>query len=190
MTAARYAAPMCSLDPASGSRQRHDPYIIVPALGDVLVRSRDDIADRADIVGLVRDFYGRAFADELLGRIFVDIAHMDLEVHLPVMCDFWQTVLFHTGTYRRNALQPHQRLHARANLTPAHFARWLELWRATVGDRHARPKAELAKLQSSRIAGAMGRRITGTTPAAAVARGGSERGAPHCSTDARPDGFR
>ncbi|HEY7009700.1 MAG TPA: group III truncated hemoglobin [Jatrophihabitantaceae bacterium] len=126
----------------------------------------NDIRDRHDIAALLRDFYGRAFRDELLGPVFVDIAHMDLEAHLPVMCDFWETVLFRAGTYRGNALRPHQRLHARARLTPTHFRRWLALWRTTVDDRHAGPKAELAKLQATRIAEAMSRRITGV-PAAA-----------------------
>ena len=123
---------------------------------------RADIADRADLVELLRDFYGRAFRDPLLGPVFVDIARMDLETHLPVICDFWQTVLFRTGTYRRNALQPHLRVHARANLTAAHFERWLVLWRATVDERHAGPRAELAKRQAGRIAGAMTRRIART----------------------------
>lgn len=127
-----------------------------------------DIADRGDVAALLRDFYGRAFADDLLGPVFVDIARMDLEEHLPVMCDFWQTVLFRAGTYRGNALHPHQRLHARARLSPAHFARWLTLWRASVDDRYAGPKAELAKVQASRIAGAMSRRITGRPLPAAV----------------------
>ena len=123
-----------------------------------------DILGRDDIAALLSDFYGRAFRDELLGPVFVDIAHMDLSAHLPVMGDFWQTVLFRTGTYRRNALQPHLRLGARADLTPTHFARWLTLWCTTVDERHTGPKADLAKLQATRIAGAMSRRITGAVP--------------------------
>ena len=123
--------------------------------------ARADVGDRDAIAALLRDFYGRAFRDELLAPIFVDIARMDLEAHLPTMCDFWETVLFRAGSYRGNALHPHQRLHARANLTAAHFERWLALWCVTVDDRHVGPKAELAKLQGSRIAGAMSRRITG-----------------------------
>jgi hemoglobin len=126
---------------------------------------RADLACREDVAALLNDFYGRAFRDELLGPVFVDVAHMDLAAHLPVVCDFWETVLFHTGSYRRNALHPHQRLHARAHLGPAHFDRWLALWYATVDDRYTGPKAELAKVQATRIAGAMSRRITGSEPA-------------------------
>lgn len=123
---------------------------------------RGDITDRSEVLALLRDFYGRAFRDDLLGPVFVDVARMDLDLHLPVIADFWETVLFHAGSYRRNALAPHQRLHQRAGLAPTHFARWLALWCATVDDRHAGAKAELAKLQGSRMAGAMSRRITGT----------------------------
>jgi hemoglobin len=120
-----------------------------------------DIAGRDDIAELLRDFYGRAFRDELLGPVFVDVARLDLPAHLPVMCDFWQTVLFRSGSYRGNALRPHQQLHARAELTPAHFARWLTLWRAAVDERFSGPKADLAKLSAERIAGSMSRRIIG-----------------------------
>ena len=133
-----------------------------PSSNTTVTGDRSDITAREDILVLLRDFYGRAFRDELLGPVFVDIARMDLDAHLPLIGDFWETVLFHTGSYRRNALAPHQRLHTLAGLTPAHFARWLALWRATVDDRHAGPKAELAKLQAARMAGAMSKRITGS----------------------------
>jgi hemoglobin len=123
--------------------------------------ARADIASGEDIARLLSDFYGRAFRDDLLGPVFVDVAGMDLTAHLPVMCEFWQTVLFRSGQYRGNALQPHLRLHRKAHLTPAHFERWLMLWHATVDERHAGAKADLAKLQATRIAGAMSRRITG-----------------------------
>jgi len=126
-----------------------------------------DIVSRDDIADLLTDFYGRAFSDDLLGPIFVDIARMDLAAHLPVMCDFWQTVLFRTGQYRRNVLAPHLQLHAKAPLTPTHFERWLQLWTATVDERHAGGKAELAKIQAIRIAGAMSSRLTERAPASA-----------------------
>ncbi len=122
---------------------------------------RRDITDRADIAGLVADFYTRAFDDELLGPVFVDVARLDLTRHLPVMCDFWETVLFRAGQYRRNVLHPHLALHSRAALTPAHFARWLTLWTATVDLRFAGDRAEFAKVQATRIAGSMSRRIVG-----------------------------
>ena len=118
-------------------------------------------ADRADIARLVETFYTRAFADPVLGPIFTDIAQMDLEAHMPIMCDFWETVLFRSGAYRRNALQVHVALHARHPLTGADFGRWLELWRETLDEHFAGPAAERAKLQATRIAGSMERRLAG-----------------------------
>ncbi|MFC4945152.1 group III truncated hemoglobin [Pseudonocardia sp. GCM10023141] len=106
-------------------------------------------------------FYQRAFADDLLGPVFVDIARVDLSTHLPVMCDFWETVLLRAGLYRRNALRPHIILDAEVPLTAGHFARWLTLWAATVDERHAGERAELAKVQATRIAGSIIRRLRG-----------------------------
>lgn len=125
-----------------------------------------DLASRADVERLVVAFYETAFRDPLIGPIFTDVAHMDLAAHLPIMCDFWETVLFRSGAYRRNALQVHVALHARHPLTEGHFARWLELWTATVDDRFAGPVADRAKLQAARIAGSMERRLAGGTGSA------------------------
>ncbi|GGX95550.1 group III truncated hemoglobin [Streptomyces fructofermentans] len=121
-----------------------------------------DLADRDDVSLLVTEFYRRAFADPLIGPLFTDIAHMDLPAHLPVMCDFWETVLFRAGLYRRNALQVHVQLHRLAPLEAQHFSRWLSLWSGTVDDLFTGEKAELAKRQAERIAGSLLRRVNGT----------------------------
>lgn len=63
-----------------------------------------DLHDRDDVYTLVSELYRRVFTDDLLGPIFVDIARMDLDHHLPIISDFWETVLFGAGLYRRNAL--------------------------------------------------------------------------------------
>lgn len=124
-------------------------------------RMADDLATRHDVIALVTAFYRRAFADETIGPIFTDVAQMDLAHHLPVITDFWETVLFNAGTYRRKMLAIHVALNARVALQEAHFARWLELWTATVDERFAGPKAELAKAQARRIAGSLDRRLHG-----------------------------
>ncbi|PVZ11860.1 group III truncated hemoglobin [Actinomycetospora cinnamomea] len=120
-----------------------------------------DISHRTDVDTLVREFYARAFADPLLGPLFRDVARMDLDAHMPIMCDFWETVLFRAGLYRRNALRAHQDLHALSPLTTEHFDRWLSLWSATVDDFFAGEKAELAKTQAIRIASSIRRRLLG-----------------------------
>lgn len=122
-----------------------------------------DLSSRADVERLVIEFYRRAYADPLIGPIFTDIAKMDLEAHLPIMCDFWETVLFRAGVYRRNALQVHRDLHALSPLLPEHFERWLLLWNGTVDELFAGEKAELAKLQAERVAASIGRRLAGSS---------------------------
>lgn len=120
-----------------------------------------DLQDRSDVEQLVGEFYRRAFADPLIGSIFTDVAKMDLAHHLPIMCDFWETVLFRAGLYRRNALQLHRVLNDKFPLQPEHFARWLALWVANVDEHFAGEKADLAKVQATRIAGSILRRIQG-----------------------------
>ncbi|WP_261556140.1 group III truncated hemoglobin [Frankia tisae] len=139
------------------------------AVGRPDVSERPDINTRADIVTLVTEFYRRAFADPQLGPIFVDVAQLDLPAHLPVICDFWQAVIFRAGTYRRNAFGVHAELHARVRLTPELFTRWLELWMATVDNLHSGPHTDRAKLQAHRIAESMSRRLADAPPAPAEA---------------------
>ena len=65
-----------------------------------------DIETRADVEALVRAFYERAMADEVIGWLFVDVAKLDLEAHLPRITDFWETVLLGGGVLSRRRLPP------------------------------------------------------------------------------------
>lgn len=121
-----------------------------------------DLRDRDDIAALITEFYTRAFADPVLGPIFLEIARMDLAAHVPVMCDFWETVLFQAGLYRGNAFSVHLDLHEKAPLTAMHFQRWLDIWEATVDDLFVGDKAIQAKVQAGRIAGSISRRLERT----------------------------
>lgn len=125
-----------------------------------------DIENRKDVLLLVETFYTRAFADERIGPIFTEVVHMDLAAHMPIMADFWQTVLFKAGLYKRNALAVHFDIHGKAPLTLEHFNRWLQLWTLTVDSLFSGEKAELAKAQAHQIGGSMHRRVTGRAPSA------------------------
>ncbi|WP_022885647.1 group III truncated hemoglobin [Glaciibacter superstes] len=120
-----------------------------------------DLANRDDVHRLVSEFYHRAFADPLIGPLFTEVAHMDLDHHMPIMCDFWETVLFRANLYHRNALALHTNLHKQSPLDERHFDRWLAIWVANVDEHFAGEKAELAKLQATRIAGSIHRRVQG-----------------------------
>lgn len=133
-----------------------------------------DLETRADIEAVLRSFYAAAFDDDLLGHVFLDVAGMDLEEHLPRISAFWEKVLFSTGRYSGDAMGVHRRLHAQEPLTPRHFERWLALWGEAVDAHHCGPVAILAKRQAERIAGAMQRNLNRpaalTPPAGTPAR--------------------
>lgn len=120
-----------------------------------------DIADRHDCERLVRAFYSRALVDPIIGFIFVDVAHLDLEAHVPKIASFWETVLLGAQTYSGGAFRPHVVIHRQVPLRRGHFERWLFLWRATVDELFAGPRAELAKAHAVRVANAFHARLEG-----------------------------
>jgi len=120
-----------------------------------------DLASRADVEALLRRFYGRVLVDDVLAEPFEQIRVKGLESHLPVMCDFWETVLFRAGLYQGSALRAHRKVHDRNSLAAKDFLRWLRLWNGTVDQMYRGPVAEQAKAQAGRIAWAMHRRLTG-----------------------------
>ena len=124
-----------------------------------------DLASPADLLPLLRDFYERAFADELLGHVFVDVVAMDLEEHLPAIAAFWQRVLFGTGEYTGRPLAQHRAVHARVELSSAHFTRWLALWRASLDASFTGPVTERAYQHAERTANGFERNLSVDEPA-------------------------
>lgn len=131
-------------------------------MADVLHQECTDLTTRADIEALLRRFYGRVLVDGVLAEPFSELRVRGLDSHVPVMCDFWETVLFRAGLYRGSALHAHRNVHQRTPLSGDHFARWLTTWNYTVDEMFEGPIAEHAKVQAARIAWAMHRRLTGT----------------------------
>jgi hemoglobin len=123
------------------------------------VDERHDIQTRADCERLVRAFYTRAMADPILGFLFVDVAKLDLEAHVPVITDFWETILLGAQRYRGGAFRPHAELNAKAPLRAGHFERWLFIWRTTVDELFAGERAELAKSHADRVGRAFYQRV-------------------------------
>ena len=113
-----------------------------------------DIESRADCELLVRAFYGKAMEDELIGWIFTDVAHLDLEEHVPVITSFWETVLLGDRSYFGSAFAVHAKIHAKAELKKAHFERWLILWCRTVDEMFDGERAAMAKVHGLRVANA------------------------------------
>lgn len=91
-----------------------------------------DIESKADLIVLLERFYQKVLADDSINYIFTDIAKMNVEEHIPIIADFWETILFQTGSYRKNAVKIHLDLHRKSPLTPAHFETWLAHFNSTV----------------------------------------------------------
>lgn len=127
--------------------------------------TRTDLATRADIEDLLRRFYGRVLVDDLLADPFAEIRESGLESHLPIMCDFWETVLFGAHLYQGSAPRVHRSVHTRHRLEARHFLRWLTLWSTTVGQMFHGRIAAHATVHATRIARAMHRNLTGTDSA-------------------------
>lgn len=111
-----------------------------------------DIQNRQDIERLIRAFYAKLTKDEIIGHFFTEVVPIDWEAHFPIMFDFWESVLFHKPTYRRNAMQIHLDLNAKEPLRPEHFERWLSLFEETVDEQFYGEMAHNAKTRARSIA--------------------------------------
>src|SRR5690242_12468290 len=105
----------------------------------------EDIRTRNDIERLLRNFYSKVRREPMLGYIFDDVMQINWEQHIPVITDFWETILLDTGSYTRNAMGEHFKVNQKIKLEPHHFEKWLFLFDSTVDDMFTGEKASLAK---------------------------------------------
>ena len=123
---------------------------------------KKDIENRDDIRLLINTFYDKVKQDAMIGYIFNDVAKVNWELHLPVMYDFWEGIVFNSSTYSGNPIAVHLKLNTRTPLKPQHFKQWLHLFTTTVNELFEGKKAELIKLRAAGIAGVMQVKISGT----------------------------
>jgi hemoglobin len=105
-----------------------------------------DLDSRKHIEVLIGAFYTKVKVDPLLGPVFV---HLDWAHHLPIMVDFWSSMLLGDRSYQGNPFQKHIGL----PISTEHFSQWLKLFSGTVDVNFAGPKAEEAKSRANSIAG-------------------------------------
>lgn len=121
-------------------------------------RDCTDIANYQDIKSLVDAFYSHIRADAMLGPMFTDVAKVDWVVHLPVLCEFWESVLFALPGYKGDPIKTHTELHDRLTrelgigLTEDHFDHWVAMFSRTIDDLFQGPTAEKAKRNAARMA--------------------------------------
>ncbi|PWY55210.1 globin [Legionella qingyii] len=84
--------------------------------------------NKTHIEKLVTHFYQKVQKDEVLGPIFNDVAQVDWDEHIPLLCQFWNSIMLKTNEYHGNAYQKHVLLKKIAHIEEAHFVRWLDLF--------------------------------------------------------------
>lgn len=112
-------------------------------------KRNNDIKDDKDIELLVNAFYDKVKNDDTIGYIFHKIIGEDWSHHLPIMYSFWGMVLLSETGYTGNPVKKHVQVDRAVPLTEAHYARWVQLWNATVDSLFAGEKAEEAKKRAA-----------------------------------------
>jgi hemoglobin len=105
----------------------------------------EDIKSRDDISLLVNSFYEKVKVDTLLGPLF---AHVNWPKHLPVMYDFWSSMLLGERAYMGNPFEKHVPLPIKSE----HFDQWLTLFHQTIDELFTGEKAAETKDRAQSIA--------------------------------------
>jgi hemoglobin len=116
---------------------------------------KPDLDSRENIEFFVDHFYETLLGDDQLAPIFVDVAEIDLAVHLPHIKDYWCKLLLGEKGYQRHTMNIHRQLHTKRPLHKQDFERWLAFFTGTVDAHFAGEKAERAKQVAASIAANM-----------------------------------
>ncbi|MEP4147439.1 MAG: group III truncated hemoglobin [Halioglobus sp.] len=120
---------------------------------------RSDLDTRENVELFVDRFYEQVLADEQLAPIFLDVARIDLQTHLPHIKNYWCKLVLSENAYHRHTMNIHRQLHARRNLAQADFERWLNLFCQTLDQSFAGPYSEKARCIAGAIAANMQRTL-------------------------------
>jgi hemoglobin len=100
---------------------------------------------RENIELLVDEFYNKVKDDAILAPVF---AHVDWPTHLPVMYNFWASMILGDRSYQGSPFQKHARL----AVNTTHFDRWVSLFTQTVDESFSGAEAEEVKNRARHIA--------------------------------------
>ncbi|GMN10285.1 hypothetical protein MTsPCn9_13000 [Croceitalea sp. MTPC9] len=112
---------------------------------------KSDILDREDVKIPVDDFYNKVLQDDMISFIFTETIDFIWEKHIPVMYNFWDSMLFHTAVYKGNPMLKHIALNSKIELTDERFDRWINLWESTIDKNFQGKNADMAKQKALMI---------------------------------------
>lgn len=127
----------------------------------MITAGRPDLDTRERVGCFVDAFYAKVLVDPLLAPVFLDIAAVELDVHLPHIKDYWCKLLLGDTRYKRHTMNIHRQLHLKRELSLADFERWLSLFESTLEETCQGPGAERAKRVANAIAHNMQLSVTG-----------------------------
>jgi hemoglobin len=116
------------------------------------MQNKVEITTRKDIEVILQKFYSKALEDEIIGHFFTVVVPLDLDKHIPVITNFWESVIFGTGNYRKNVMEVHQHISDLSSIKKIHLDRWVELFTATIDENFEGDKAILMKQRATSIA--------------------------------------
>ena len=116
---------------------------------------RSDMNSKESIEFFVDRFYERVLADERLSPIFVDVAEVELSVHLPHIKNYWCKLLLGEKKYQRHTMSIHRQLNDKRALQSEDFQLWLTYFCATADEHFAGKRTERAKYVAKTIAANM-----------------------------------
>lgn len=114
--------------------------------------NKKDIENREDVEEILKAFYNTIFKDELIGYFFTTVVPLNLETHIPVITDFWESVIFSTHGYRKNVMEVHQHINQLSSIKKEHLERWVHVFSATINELFEGEKATLMKQRAKSIA--------------------------------------
>jgi hemoglobin len=106
---------------------------------------KKEIETREDIRLLVESFYRKVMNDDLLEVIFKETLFFNWDTHIPVMTDFWDTLLLEKTSYKGNTMRAHIDLNKKFPLKPGHFKQWKKLFFETLDEHFTGSKVLEAK---------------------------------------------
>lgn len=97
-------------------------------------------------------FYQRLLTDKTLSPIFLDVAKVDLEIHKPIICEYWEKLLFGSEQYQRHTMNIHRAVNNKRQFKAEDFLNWYGHFELTMDELYQGPMAEKAKRVALTIA--------------------------------------
>ncbi len=116
---------------------------------------KKDITDRQDIDLLMHVFYKRLLANNTISYIFTDVVKLNMETHLPIIADFWESILLYKNVYHNNPIKIHLDMNRKTPLLQHHFDTWVSNFNESIDELFEGPVATLAKERALSIATVM-----------------------------------